>query len=448
MSALYKMDFVGDVFEVGMIALKEASWIACSPDGIALIRVASIGFSGCVPDEEALASVEIKTSVSEISSSVTAQNASADVITCELGDVTFHKHVPEAHMAQVIQQMVVLSTLFAIYLCATETGVMFVLVIRASETFLDMWKRALLSVSTPLLQWAYTSVIGSAPDFADAKTKQLLELGVKFWRLVNANVMEHGPFPPVKGFKHGIQNLYSKTKGGVDGSAQARAIMRSTTISPQWEQKLVTKTFKTLAVNSFVAYRLQLKADILRSREEFRSISAFRASINSIQSLSDFIYDVSPDLLSHADKLQKESREGMILNTSEGAGQDSISNVDLARLSARALSRKRRRMQYFNDDEGRILRLSSIPHIPNQTSNPLYCALCGCSKTQQAHDTAPNNSSAKKPSFRGRRSTFKCSLCHVHLCVRTYPGLRKSCWDLFHSNRQLIPRITPPPSRS
>jgi hypothetical protein len=67
---------------------------------------ASQGFSGCVPDEEALASVEIKTSVSEISSSVTVQNASADVKSCELGDETFRMLVPEAHMAHVIQQMV------------------------------------------------------------------------------------------------------------------------------------------------------------------------------------------------------------------------------------------------------------------------------------------------------------------------------------------------------
>jgi hypothetical protein len=299
-----------------------------------------------------------------------------------------------------------------------------------------------------LLQWAYLSVTGSAPEFADAKTKQLLESGVKFWRLVNENVMGHGPFPPVKVFKHGIQSLYSKTKGGVDGSAKARAIMRSTTISPQWEQKLVTQTFKTLAVNSFVAYRLRLKADLLRSREDFRSISAFQASMNSIQSLSDFIYDVSPDLLAHADKLQKEAREGMIFNTFGGAGHDSLSNVDIARLSARALSRKRRRMQYFNDDEGRSPRLSSIPHIPNQTSIPLYCALCGGNKMPQSHDPTTNKSSTETPNFRGCRSTFKCSLCQVHLCVRTYPGLRKSCWDLFYSNRQLIPQITPPPGRS
>jgi hypothetical protein len=64
MSALSEMDFVGDMFEVGMIALKVAPWIACSPEMIALIRVSSIGFSGCVPDEEDLANVEIKASVS------------------------------------------------------------------------------------------------------------------------------------------------------------------------------------------------------------------------------------------------------------------------------------------------------------------------------------------------------------------------------------------------
>jgi hypothetical protein len=64
----------------------------------------------------------------------------------------------------------------------------------------------------PKLHWAYTSVIGSVPYFADAKTKQLLESDVKFWRLVKENVLEHGPFPPMKVFKHGIQSLYSKRR--------------------------------------------------------------------------------------------------------------------------------------------------------------------------------------------------------------------------------------------
>jgi hypothetical protein len=50
--------------------------------------------------------------------------------------------------------------------------------------------------------------------------------------------------------------------------------------------------------------------------------------MNSIQSLSDFIYNVSPDILARGDKSLKESREGMIVNTSGGAGHESLSNVE------------------------------------------------------------------------------------------------------------------------
>jgi hypothetical protein len=54
--ALSKMVFVKEVFEVGIIALKEASWIAYSPDDIAIVDVAILGFPGYTGAEEALAS--------------------------------------------------------------------------------------------------------------------------------------------------------------------------------------------------------------------------------------------------------------------------------------------------------------------------------------------------------------------------------------------------------
>jgi hypothetical protein len=277
-------------------------------------------------------------------------------------------------------------------------------------------------------------VIGSAPDFADAKTKQLLESGIKLRSFVNENVMDLKLFPPVKFFKHMIQSLYSKTKGCVDGSAQARAIIRSTTISPQWEQNFVTQTFKTLAVNSIVAYRLKLKVDLQRSREEFRSISAFRVSTNSVQSLSDFVYDVSPNLLAHADKLLKQVSEGVIFHTSGGAGHDSLSNVYGARLGARALSRKRRRRQYFNEGEGRSLRLSSIPHIPNQTSIPLHCVLCGCKKTRHSHMIRPQTNIAqrRKTSVRAGLHSSAARFMFIYSCAFTqsFESPARTCFIL------------------
>jgi hypothetical protein len=98
------------------------------------------------------------------------------------------------------------------------------------------------------------------PDIQDAELKKEIGNRLKFWRLVNGYVLENGPFyPPVKLFRHGVQSLYSKTKGGVDGSAEARAILRCSTSAMKCEQKIVTQTLKTLAVNSFIAWRIRQK---------------------------------------------------------------------------------------------------------------------------------------------------------------------------------------------
>jgi hypothetical protein len=171
-------------------------------------RRAGLGFPGYTGAEDVVASLEIKTSVAASSLSSAVSNAAADVITCDLGDATFREHMPEAHMAQVIQQMIVLSTSFALYESASETGVMFILVIRGSVHCLDVWKRSLLSSAAPLAEWAHTSATATAPEFADVGAKALLESGVKFRRLVNREALDRGPLPPVKNFKHGIQCLY------------------------------------------------------------------------------------------------------------------------------------------------------------------------------------------------------------------------------------------------
>ena len=69
------------------------------------------------------------------------------------------------------------------------------------------------------------------PLFVDRQTKIILSERLSFWKVIEYYAKEHDAFVPVKIFKHGIQSLYSKTKGGVDGSAQARVIMRSSTSS-------------------------------------------------------------------------------------------------------------------------------------------------------------------------------------------------------------------------
>ncbi|CDF41178.1 unnamed protein product [Chondrus crispus] len=49
---------------------------------------------------------------------------------------------------------------------------------------------------------------------------------------------------------------------------------------------------------------------------------------------------------------------------------------------------------------------------------------------------------------RGHRSCFRCSHCDLRLCVRTYARFRRSCWDVWHSNKRLEPRQESRSSRS
>ena len=129
-AALSNKPFVKALYKCGMLAKKEVDWLACSPDGVALIDVSSLNFgtdSGEIEHHtEALSvsSVEIKTSISRTSLDRALQCATMEIICCNVGDNTFRKYIPAEHMGQVLHQMIVLSVNYVIYVSASEAGIM------------------------------------------------------------------------------------------------------------------------------------------------------------------------------------------------------------------------------------------------------------------------------------------------------------------------------------
>jgi hypothetical protein len=134
-----------------------------------------------------------------------------------------------------------------------------------------------------------------------------------FWKLIDSHVKENTPFPPLNLFRHGCQAFYAKTKGGVDGSAQARAIFRSTTSSFKWEPKIMSQTLKTLTVNAFISWRMTRNKHLLETKENFQSLDSFRSALKNTQSLSYFALDAAIELLAHADEVEKS---GILSNNS------------------------------------------------------------------------------------------------------------------------------------
>lgn len=263
LSAVRSMYFVKAVFEVGMLGDLSNPWLAASPDGVALLTISELKYAQCPGScpvdcsfhdfasgnlssaHGEVASLEIKTSVASSSLQRNVRRASVDVVTCIVGDDVFNRMIPKEHVGQMVQQMCVLQCHFSIYVGASQTGLLYKVAARIEPATLETCRDVLVRTGGPPVSWAHESNV-EAPLFASSETKRVLESRLGFWQLVNNDVSVNGPLAPVKILKHGIQSLYSKQKGGVDGGAQYRAVMRSSTSSFRWEQKITWPTFKTL----------------------------------------------------------------------------------------------------------------------------------------------------------------------------------------------------------
>lgn len=160
---------------------------------------------------------------------------------------------------------------------------------------------------------------------------------------MNEHVQFHGPFPPIKLFKHGSKTLYYKNMGGVDGATQYSASLRSQTGVLRREQKLIVQILKTLVVKKFISWRMKQRLDLLETSRTLWNLDCYRNILNKVQSFGHCWLEVAPEILRH------ESRTA----TAEGAGryvhvEIKSKREEESRLRALAESKKRNRVTFFN----------------------------------------------------------------------------------------------------
>jgi hypothetical protein len=148
-------------------------------------------------------------------------------------------------------------------MCVAETGIMFALLIFVPKSTIWLVLNSVRTAIQLTVQWAHIS--REVPEFYLSDTKKKLLSKLHFWKIVNIHILEHGALLPVKRFKHGTQLFYSKTKEGVDGETQARALLRASTTHMKLEQKIVCHIWKTLLINAFIASRIAEKSDLLQN---------------------------------------------------------------------------------------------------------------------------------------------------------------------------------------
>lgn len=131
--ALSARPFVRVIFECGMVAKADASWLACCTASIDIIATQDlfpiINQTSVEQNGTAITSVEIKTSVESSSLDRDLGNATLNIISYTVGDGQFHSYIPKEHIGQIIQQRNVLCLNRVVYVSADEVGLLYIVVV-------------------------------------------------------------------------------------------------------------------------------------------------------------------------------------------------------------------------------------------------------------------------------------------------------------------------------
>ena len=128
-----------------MLPDKDLLWLACSPDGVALIDLSKTGFtfSATATTSLQIVSVEIKTSIAASSLSRALNHAGIDVSCVEVGDQECSNRIPREHIGQLLQQTVVLHVNYGIYVSCSKTAFLGCTLVRATDLLLEACKSCL-----------------------------------------------------------------------------------------------------------------------------------------------------------------------------------------------------------------------------------------------------------------------------------------------------------------
>lgn len=64
---------------------------------------------------------------------------------------------------------------------------------------------------------------------------------------------------------------------------------------------MLSQTLKSIAINAFIAWRMNTEEHLLRSSDSFRGLDQYRRALHRVQLLGDFVLDVSKELLAYAE---------------------------------------------------------------------------------------------------------------------------------------------------
>lgn len=219
------LDIIQDVFEVGLFSWLVATEMAASPEGVAIFNFQTLpdmcslyGLQTARNNEEnvyTIGTIEIKTRISASSLNSVARYARSEPYVYRWSSTELQEMVPRDHLCQILHQCNVLNVNTALYACASETGLLFTVLIIVDDVQLSLASSAIESQLNLCLRWAHEEP-WEIPSFASPYWKEIYQSHQPIWKVLHNHINIHGPLRPLRLIRNGCQALYSKLKCGVD----------------------------------------------------------------------------------------------------------------------------------------------------------------------------------------------------------------------------------------
>ncbi len=249
-------DKVVDVWECGVFEAKDYSWLAASPDAIALVQT---------EDETLLAPVEIKTKVSHeriAKAEAIAARHNTLLTHCFVDDKIWNDCVEPDHRNQLMLQMFVLKlTLGKAGLPCSDGRILYIIFATATELQLNNFMESVHQRCHHLLKTFYLStsiddVMRSLSPALSHETREIFRTRWPFFNKMRHFVLtKYNPpmgFPATSLIKTPFQSLYNAMKGGLDYNTQQYCCINPS-IKTKFETKYVLCLILAIVTNSWRA---------------------------------------------------------------------------------------------------------------------------------------------------------------------------------------------------
>jgi len=395
--ALRRQPWVRDLWEVGLVAMKDQPWIAVSADGVATVQRPEKN-----REDIMTVTVEIKTKIASgplQSARNVRRRQGTNYFECTVGTQLWFDSVPAEYRGQVMHQAVVFGFEATLFVVASVTGIIYSTLVLVPESARDAYLRSLL-IYKDLVAWAHERP-RQAPQYLPGEMRDLLHSHVPLWTALMTMQL---PLRPMKVIKSGVQAMYSCSKAAVDGATQFLSQMRSSTLRYSWQQRVTWTCFFSVAVNAVLMFRVWTA--LLDTSREWNGLTAFRNLCSRKRSFPDSILDLAV---------------GLVIRVAAGERQHRQTPTPPPELRIAAPlpyhPPRYRRRQYFNSDEGRQFRLSG-QHFYERMPQRKRCIMCNSGCWYRCRQCSTND--------------FNAALCHS-----PRRGQTECCFQLFHSQQDL-----------